>query len=197
MNPNDHDFERRVTEILEQTDSDISDQEDRELDQNYCLESDHDTSSEIAESEGEDQLSEIDGDSDDELLINIASSRSFYLGKKVRNIQPFKCGSNKTRDCTEEVDFWNILFSEDILHIVDLHTNRRNEAYKKEDRPELKDIDVTELRALIGCILKIEDAEPEPSTSTKLDKRGTCIICPAKKKNERHTYAGSVENQGA
>ncbi|CAG4929158.1 unnamed protein product [Colias eurytheme] len=164
MNPNVHDFERRVTEILEQTDSDITDQEDRELDQNYCLESDHDTSSEIAESEGEDQLSEIDGDSDDELLINIASSRSFYLGKKVRNIQPFKWykdphrssvrtpshnivtvqGSNKTRDCTEEVDFWNILFSEDILQIVDLHTNRRNEAYKKEDRPELKDIDVTE-----------------------------------------------------
>ncbi|CAG4961088.1 unnamed protein product [Colias eurytheme] len=95
-------------------------------------------------------------------------------------------GSNKPRDCTEEEDFWNILFSEDMLQIVVLHTNRKlqemRHKYKKEDRPELKDIDVTELRALIGCILKIEDAEPEPSTFTKLEKRGTYTICPAKKK---------------
>ncbi|CAK1591782.1 unnamed protein product [Parnassius mnemosyne] len=62
-----------------------------------------------------------------------------------------------TRDCIEEEDFWNILFSEDILQIVVQHTNRRlqdmRHKYEKEDRPELKDIDVIELRALIGCLL--------------------------------------------
>lgn len=39
-----------------------------------------------------------------------------------------------------------------------------------------------DIRASIKRILKIEDAEPEPSTSAKLEKRGTCTICPAKKK---------------
>ncbi|CAH2098693.1 unnamed protein product [Euphydryas editha] len=137
MNPNDHDYERRVTEVLDQTDSDISDQEDRELDQNYALESDHDTSSEMAVSEDEERNPDIVTDSDDEPLINIATSRPFYLGKKKwGNRQPFKWykdphrssvrtpshnivttvqGSIMTRDCTEAEDFWNILFSEDIF----------------------------------------------------------------------------------
>ncbi|CAH2088700.1 unnamed protein product [Euphydryas editha] len=54
------------------------------------------------------------------------------------------------------------------------------------------------IRASIKRILKIENAEPEPSTSAKLEKRGTCTICPAKKKKkERHTYARSAENQHA
>ncbi|CAH2088702.1 unnamed protein product [Euphydryas editha] len=52
---------------------------------------------------------------------------------------------------------WNILFSEDILQLVVQDTNRKlqemRHKYKKEDRPELKDIDVIELLALIGCLL--------------------------------------------
>nr|XP_026500826.1 uncharacterized protein LOC113404207 [Vanessa tameamea] len=63
-----------------------------------------------------------------------------------------------TRDWTEEENFGNILFSEDILQIVVQHSNRKlqemRHKYKKEDRPELKDIDIIEAHvALIACLL--------------------------------------------
>lgn len=177
MNPNDRDFERFVTEALEHTDSEVSDIEDRDLDNNYYLESDHDTSSEISVTESQEQVPSDDEDSDDEPLINIARNRPYYLGKKVGKRVPFKWykdyyrrnvrnqrhnivriqGSNNARDCTEEIDFWNILLTEDILQITILHTNKKlqemRQKYKNLDRPELKDIDDIEMRALIGCLI--------------------------------------------
>lgn len=44
-----------------------------------------------------------------------------------------------------------------------------------------------DVRASIKRILKIEDTDPGPQTSEKLEKRGTCTICPAKKK-KRTSY---------
>lgn len=83
MNPNSEDFERIVTEVLNQSNSDISDIEDRILDENFCLEFDHDTKSELSERENEDQDLL---DFDDGPLINLASNRPYYLGKNVGNI---------------------------------------------------------------------------------------------------------------
>lgn len=175
MNPNDEDFERVVSGLLEENVSDISDTEDRFLHDTHCLESDHDTASELCDTENQDPA--LVSDSDDEPLINLTSNRQYFLGKKVGNRQQFKWYKDPfrssvrtprhnivevqrpigTRDCSEKIDFWNILFSEDILQIIVLHSNRKLEdmrqKYKREERPELKNIDIAELCALFVCWL--------------------------------------------
>lgn len=158
--------------------------------------------------------------SDDALPLSELRKSNFYYGKdrykwsktppnaRVRTLQhniiTHACGSKLTgEDAKDPLSIWHKLFDEEMLQHVLTWTNKKIASYRmkfaRQNKPELKDIDMTELKAFVGqiCVVcrqllrelrlvikrvladdMVEEDVQSPETSQ--GKRRACSICPPK-----------------
>lgn len=157
MDVNDSRFEENVLNELNDLESDFSDEEDQNVEVNAALESEHDTTSEV---EASDDERESQDQNDDRFFI----SRNNFRWSKVeprRNVRNpahniLRIGNRRCLQNQNEVNVWDTFFTEDMLNIILEWTNKKLHDLRtrfNKNITELNDIDIVELRALIGFLL--------------------------------------------
>nr|XP_049692159.1 piggyBac transposable element-derived protein 4-like [Helicoverpa armigera]XP_049696923.1 piggyBac transposable element-derived protein 4-like [Helicoverpa armigera]XP_049708119.1 piggyBac transposable element-derived protein 4-like [Helicoverpa armigera] len=176
-------FEEELNALLlasDQSDSEGDIEEflvsDRELLQLRESDQDEDLEENISSNVGSEITREGDStdSSDDALPLSEIRNSNFYYGKnrykwsktppntRVRTLQhniiTHACGSKLTsEDAKDPLSIWHKLFDEEMLQQVLTWTNKKIASYRmkfaRQNKPELKDIDLTELKAFVGLLL--------------------------------------------
>lgn len=164
----DDDFEETVLKWFNECESDESDI-DNDVDDDFAIESGHDTESESSESSD---------DKSDNAVPNGRENNQNYFGKNrfkwsVREVVPLR-GRTLRHNIVLQLpglkqvcrslgnsagpkDVWNLLFSENMVGHLVQWTNVKLRSYrikfKRESRSEIVDTDSTEIRAFLGMLI--------------------------------------------
>lgn len=176
----DVDYEDQLLQWFDETESVVSDVSDQNLDEDFAIQSSHETESQESFSEEDEQedISEVSKTVRDVHAETQVKEKDCYKGRNkyvwskqehprtsrqlAHNIlkihlpqllHPVKqLGKTPT-----PVQIWDLLFSQEILDEVVKWTNVKLQSYRSKfahpNRPELRDIDVTELKAFLGLLL--------------------------------------------
>nr|CAH7717457.1 unnamed protein product [Callosobruchus chinensis] len=163
---NDQDLEETLFKWYEEICSSESDVDD--VSEDHTLESDHDSNSEISESEG------LDSGGEENI---IDSGKTYVYGRNryrwctsevrpssrtrkhniVIKVPSLKGKAKALGEAADPLSIWNLLFSDNILEEVIQCTNKKlhvmRQRYSAESRHHLRDIDMVELREFLGLLV--------------------------------------------
>lgn len=163
----DKHFEETLQKWYDEVDSDASDIDN--VPEDKFDNSDHDSASEQSEDSDDGE-----GDSDDEPLINrvkyfYGKNRCRWCKTEVRpssrtrkhniviKVPVLKARAQRIGTKADPLSVWQLLFSDEIMDTVIRWTNKRlakiRSEHTNQNKTELKDLDIIELKAFIGCLV--------------------------------------------
>lgn len=173
----DPNFEETLLQWYEEDDEETSDIEDRALDPDFAIFSDHESTDEQSADENEINIHKKSESHDSDSGESSEGDRSAFYGrnrvkwskkapnKQVRtraeniiiHLPGLKGPARLLSDEPNPIQIWKLLFTDKILDEIVIHTNQKIEMskqlYKNIERPELKPVDIVELQAFLGLLL--------------------------------------------